>query len=219
MVLRFPAGPTTASFDSQIAWSPDGASLWMYIPDLSTSSETENTSAADGPPNGATLYRVSTSGDDAQSAGRVDASRSSGHRTGRGLPTRAGADGALDLFLANADGANPQLYASLGTGGFTNWSPDGTRFIYTDTIGPMVSDPTAQGKHLSAHLDRRRSRWERARRWLTRAGSRLGNCWRCTTPGQTGCWSERTLDGAAVDGSAVGIQPLPRGVTYDVTRP
>ena len=41
VVLRFPAGPTTASSDSQIAWLPDGSGLWAYVPDPSTSSDTE----------------------------------------------------------------------------------------------------------------------------------------------------------------------------------
>jgi len=215
VALRFPAGPDTASSDSQIAWSPDGASLWLYIPDLSTGSETGNTSVAGGPPNGATLYRVSASGDDAQSAGRVDGVQAFWSPDGSRLAyTRAGVDGALDLFLANADGANPQLYAALGTGGFTNWAPDGTRFIYTDGIGSDGAGQTFVGAPGQAPLPLGKSttlfdpRWISPRQLL--ALHDTGTNWLLV---------ERTLDGVAVDGSAVGIQPLPREVTYDVTRP
>ena len=75
VVLRFPAGPTTPNSDSQIAWLPDGSGLWAYVPDPSTSSETNGTPATGGPLNGATLYRVPVAGGEVQSAGRVDGSQ------------------------------------------------------------------------------------------------------------------------------------------------
>ena len=75
VVVRFPAGPTTASSDSQIAWLPDGSGLWAYVPDPSTSSDTNGTPTAGGPLNGATLYRVPAAGGEVQSAGRVDGSQ------------------------------------------------------------------------------------------------------------------------------------------------
>ena len=181
VVLRFPAGPTTASSDSQIAWLPDGSGLWAYVPDPSTSSETDGTPAAGGPLNGATLYRVPATGGDVQSAGRVDGVQVFWSPDGSRLAyTRAGIDGALDLFLANADGANPQLYASLGNGGFVNWAPDGAHFIYTDDSRANICRRAGT---------ERRNCWERASACLTHAGSLHANCWRCTTRGRTGCWS------------------------------
>jgi anti-sigma factor RsiW len=215
VALRFPAGPAMASSDSQIAWSPDGASLWLYVNDLSTSSGTVNASAAGAPSNGATLYRVPTSGADAQSAGRIDGIQAFWSPDGSRLAyTRAGADGALDLFLASAEGANPQLYASLGTGGFTSWSPDGAHFIYTDTIGPdgagqtYVGAPGQAAQPLGKSTTLFDPRWISPRQLL--ALHDTGTNWLLV---------ERTLNDAAVDSSAVGIQPLPRDVTYDVTRP
>ena len=210
VVLRFPAGPTTASFDSQIAWLPDGASLWMHIPDLSASSETGNTSAAGGPPNGATLYRVSTSGDVAQSAGRVD--------------------GCPGLLVAG------RVAACLHARGQTahwicSWRTRmGPTHSFTRRSGPAASPTGRPTEHTSSTPTAPGQTYvgapERAPQPLGKSVSLFDPRW--ISPRQllalhdTGTgWLlvERTLDGAAVDGSAVGIQPLPREVTYDVTRP
>ena len=196
VALRFPAGPTTASFDSQITWLPDGSGLWLYVPDPTT---------ADGSLNGATLYRVPAAGGDVQSAGRVDGVQVFWSPDGLRLAyTRAGKDGALDLFLANADGANPQLYASLGNGGFVNWASDGAHFIYTDGAGQTYAGspdgaPQLLGK-TSSLFD---PRWISPRQLL--ALHDTGTNWLLVT---------RTLDG-----DAVGIQPLPHDATYDTTKP
>jgi hypothetical protein len=205
VVLRFLAGPTTASSDSQIAWLPDGSGLLTYIPDPSTGSETGGTPAATGYLNGATLYRVPTAGGDAQSVGRVD-----GYQVfwspdaSRLVYTRAGEDGTLDLFLAKADGSNPQFYASLGNGGFVGWSPDGDHFIYTDGDGQTYAGapdraPQLLGKSVSLFDPR----WISSRQLL--ALHDTGTDWLLVT--------------RKLDGDAVGLQPLPRDVTYDVTKP
>ena len=209
-VLRFPAGPTTSSSDSQIAWLPDASSLWTYIPDPSTSSEPGDNPAVGGAVNGATLYRVSATGGDAKSAGRVDGFQVFWSQDGSRLAyTRAGKDGALDLFLAKADGSNPQFYASLGNGGFTNWSPDGTHFIYTDGVGQTyVGAPDQAPQLLGRSMSLFDPRWISPRQIL--ALHDTGTNWLLV---------ERTLDGAPTDGGIVGMQPLPREVTYDVTKP
>ena len=72
VVMRFPAGPTASSSDSQIAWLPDGSGLWAYVPDSSTSSDTDGAPAAGDPLNGATLYRIPATGGEVRSAGRVE---------------------------------------------------------------------------------------------------------------------------------------------------
>lgn len=201
VALRFPAGPDTASSDSQIAWLPDSSGLWTYIPDPTAGI----TPTSGSPINGATLYRVPAAGSAVQSAGRVDGVQVFWAPDGSRLAyTRAGTDGALDLFLANADGANPQLYAALGTGSFINWSPDGAHFLYTDGagqtyVGAPGQAPQALGKSASLFDPR----WISPKQLL--ALHDTGTNWLLV---------ERPLDG-----NAVGIQPLPREVTYDVTRP
>ena len=132
------------------------------------------------------------------------APRSSGRRTALGWPTRAGKDGALDLFLANADGSNPQLYASLGNGSFVNWAPDGAHFIYTNDsgqtyIGAPERTPQLLGKSISLFDPR----WISSRQLL--ALHDMGTNWLLVT--------------RLLDGDAVGLQPLPHEATYDTTKP
>jgi Tol biopolymer transport system component len=205
VVLRFPAGPTTASSDSQIAWLPAGSGLWAYVPDPSTSSDTNGTPVVGGPFNGVTLYRVPATGGEVQSAGRVDGSQVFWSPDGSRLAyTRAGKDGALELFLANADGANPQLYASLGNGGFVNWAPDGAHFIYTDDNGQThVGTPEGAPQWLGKSISLFEPRWISSRQLL--ALHDTGTNWLLVT---------RTLNS-----DAVGLQPLPHEATYDTTKP
>ena len=137
------------------------------------------------------------------------APRRSGRRTASGWLTRVGKDGALDLFLANADGSNPQLYASLGNGGFINWSPDGTRFLYSDGAGQTyVGAPDQAPQLLGRSMSLFDPRWISTRQLL--ALHDTGINWLLV---------ERTLNGAATDAGTVGIQPLSHDATYDVTRP
>jgi hypothetical protein len=205
VALRFPAGPDTASSDSQIAWLPDGTSLWVYIPDRSASSGAGSGAGGGEPLNGATLYRVPVTDGDAQSAGRVDGAQVSWSPDGSRLAyTRVGPDGNVDLFLANADGANPRLYASLKAGSFTSWSPDGRHFLYTDGAGQTYAGapdlaPRLLGKSLSLFDPR----------WISPQALLALH--------DTG--TEWLLVARTLDGSAAGIQPLSRAVTYDVTKP
>ncbi len=149
-------------------------------------------------------------GGEAQSAGRVDGFQVFWSPAGSRLAyTRAGKDGALDLFLANADGSNPQLYASLGNGGFINWSPDGTRFLYSDGAGQTYAGaPDRAPQLLGRSMSLFDPRWISPRQIL--ALHDTGTNWLLV---------ERTLDGAAIDAGTVGIQPLSHQATYDVTRP
>jgi len=209
VLLRFPAGPTTSSSDSQIAWLPDGSGLWAYVPDPSTSSDTNGTPDVGSPLNGATLYRVPAAGAAAQSAGRVDGSQVFWSPEGSRLAyTRAGKDG-LELFLANAEGGNPQLYASLGNGGFVNWAPDGAHFIYTDGIGPDGAGQTYVGAP------------ERAPQLLGKSSSLFDPHWISSRQLLALHDTETNwlLVSRTLDGDAVGLQPLPHETTYDTTKP
>jgi len=189
-VLRFPARPDARSFDGQIAWLPDSSGLWAAIPDA-------------GQPNALTLYRVPLNGE-AQMAGRVEGSEAFWSTNGARLAyTRltGEATGPREVYLAAADGTNPQLYATIPNGRFIGWSPDSARFLYEDGGQLFVGAPGGKPQRLAAGASE--PRWLGPSQIVYQAGQ-----------GDT-----RQLIIQAVDGKAVPLQTLPAGATVDSIRP
>lgn len=127
-VLQFPAAPGTPAGATQLQWAANG-SLLLAVPD--------------GSAPGLTLYRVSKDGSATQ-AGRIEAQEAFWSPDGGRLAyTRAatGATGDRELVLAQADGADPQVFAPLRDGQFLGWSPDGKLFLYVDDYEVYVGGP------------------------------------------------------------------------------
>ena len=188
--LRFPVRPDMRSFDGQIAWLPDSSGLWAAIPDA-------------GQPNALTLYRVPLTGE-AQPAGRVDGQEAFWSPNGTRLAytgLTGEATGPRELVLAAADGANPQLVATIPNGRFIGWSPDSARFLYEDGDQLFVGTPGGKTQRLAAGAIE--PRWLGPSQIVYQAG-----------PGDT-----RQLIIQAVDGKAVPLQTLPAGATVDSIRP
>ena len=189
-VLRFPARPDARGFDRQIAWLPDSSGLWTAIPDAQQ-------------PNALTLYRVPLNGE-AQPVGRVEGSEAFWSPNGARLAyTRltGEASGPKEVYLAAADGTNPQLYATIPNGRFIGWSPDSARFLYEDGSQLFVGAPGGKPQRLAAGAIEPR--------WL--GPSQIVY--------QTGQGDTRQLIIQAVDGKAVPLQTLPAGATVDSIRP
>jgi len=206
VALRFPAGPNKPSYASQVAWLPDSSGLWVAIPDAAAEPGQAAASGESQPYNGTTLYRVPAAGGDAAVIGQIDAftvywspdaSRMAYDRVVNDNPD------TRELYLANADGTNPQLYASLNYGQFVNWSPDSQHFIYQDNydayLGAAGQAPRRLGKAISLFDPR----WISAGQIL--ALQDTGTDWLVVSRG--------------LDGSAVGLLSLPRDAGYDVTKP
>ena len=189
-VLRFPVRPDARSFDGQIAWLPDSSGLWAAIPDA-------------GQPNALNLYRVPLNGE-AQPAGRVEGQEAFWSPDGTRLAyTRltGEATGPRELYLAAADGTNPQLYATIPNGRFIGWSPDSARFLYEDSGQLFVGAPGGKAQRLAAGAIE--PRWLGPSQIVYQAGQ-----------GDT-----RQLITQAVDGKAIPLQTLPAGATVDSIRP
>ncbi len=105
-----------------------------------------------------------------------------------------------ELYLADADGSNPQLYATLRFGMFINWAPDSAHFLYRSDgqvyLGAPGQSPQKLGNAVSVFDPR----------WVTPAQivhlHDQGTGWMLVS---------RTLDG-----KAFSLAALPRDITYDV---
>ena len=107
----------------------------------------------------------------------------------------------VHIILAAADGANPQLYATIPNGRFIGWSPDSARFLYEDSGQLFVGAPGGKAQRLAAGAIE--PRWLGPSQILYQAGQ-----------GDT-----RQLIVQAVDGKAVPLQTLPADATVDSIRP
>lgn len=193
VALIFPASPAKLSYETQLAWLPDSSALWLAIP------------AADPPTAGALnstkLYLV-LAGGQAQKIGSLDAYQVAWAPKGVQLAYLRITDdetGEGELYLADADGANSQLYAAVQNAALLGWSPDGTYFLYQDNyqiyLGAAGRTPirlgTAAG-FFSPH-------------WVSDAQfvslRQVDGGWLLTLQG--------------VDGSAYGLMPLPTEVMLD----
>jgi hypothetical protein len=197
VALRFPVGANRPGCDPQWRWLPDGSALWAAILDADV--------AGAGQINGVTLYRVPVQGE-AEQIARIEAFHTAWSPNGSRLAyTRAG-DGTMvsrELFLANADGSNAQLYVVWSEGEFINWSPDGAYFLYRDGdyvyLGAAGQAPRKLGPVVSVSDPR----WITAKQILHLHDQGTG-------------W---LLVARTVDSAASSLKLLPRDITYDVTQP
>ncbi len=70
----------------------------------------------------------------------------------------------LDLYLANGDGTQPQLYELLERGLFLSWSPDGKRFLYVTEQAVHLGAPAAEPLRLGGVASVFAPRWLTANR-------------------------------------------------------
>jgi hypothetical protein len=188
--LNLPAGTHGPVYDWQVLWLPDGAALWAAIP---------------GPATGASiaLYRVPVGGQAelVRTIEALDADWSpEGDRLAYTAPVSDSPE-TRDLYLADADGSNPSLYATPRYWAFLGWSPDGRHFLYQDNqqvyLGAPGEPPQALGNFLSIfdphwigaeqflHFTDQNTSWVLVSRWL--------------------------------DGTTASLATLPRDASYDVT--
>lgn len=197
VALRFPASPAKVSYERQLAWSADGQTLWLALPDADP--------PGPGQLNGTTLYRVPVTGE-AQVAGHVDAYQVAWSPDARRLLfTRYTSDvmDTMELYLADGDGAAPQRYATVRYGEFVNWAPDGEHFVYQDNYQVYVGSPDAAPQRLGNGVSLVDLRWVSAAQFVSKHD--IGSGWLLTLRG--------------LDGSAAGLLPLPREAMVDVSHP
>ena len=119
-VLRFPLSADQAGDDVQIGWLPDSSGFWLALPQ--TGAKT------------LAVYQVPAAGD-VRPAARLEARQVFWSPDGTRLAyTRPVSDtvGPQELYVANADGAQARLYATLARGRFVAWAAEGGRFLYED---------------------------------------------------------------------------------------
>lgn len=147
IVLKYSSGTSQRSYAGQMSWLPDGNSLWVAMPDFSTTQ----------PPaaNGLMLYRVPASGASQQVA-HLDAFDTHWSTDGRYLAYSrviSDAAGTGELYLARADGSGSQLYSTLQQGMFVSWSPDNKHFLYNNDgevyVGAAGQTPVRLGNIVS----------------------------------------------------------------------
>ncbi len=143
IVLRFPVWPDQRAYDGQISWLPDSSVVWAAIPDSGLDRSQRL--------NGLTLYRAPVKGD-AQPVAHIDASEAHWSPDGVHLAyvrLASDASGPRELYLATADGANPQLYATTAQGRFIGWSPGSAYFLYEDGGQLMLGAPGQKAQRLA----------------------------------------------------------------------
>ena len=193
VALKFAAGPNTPRYDSQLSWLPDSSGFWIALPDALT---------GQAQPAGVTLYRVPVTGK-ARTVRHIAAADTHWAPNGSRLVYTRAADGSpesRELYLADADGGNPQLYATLRFGMFINWAPDTAHFLYQGDgqvcLGAAGEAPVKLGNAVSVFDPR----------WITPAQL-------LHLHDQDTGWM---LVSRTLDGKAFSLAALPRDITYDV---
>jgi Tol biopolymer transport system component len=195
-VLTFTASPGKNSYESQVSWTPDGKSAWVAIPEADYGLPT--------PPNGTTLYKVGGAGELIETS-QVDAFQVYWSPAGgRMAYTRFISESLAtnELYLADEDGANPQLYATMTQGEFISWSPQGDRFLYQDNFQVFVGEPGKAPQRLTNSVSMVGPRWVSDTQVM--ALHDTGEGWLLTL--------------RDVTGDAVALLPLPREAMWDVGR-
>jgi hypothetical protein len=193
-LLTFPASIGKNSYDNQVAWGPDSETAWVAIPTADYGTPM--------PPNGTKLYRVSINGD-VKEAGDLDAAQVNWSPTTSAMTYTRYVDDTLaqnELYVANADGSQAQLYASMNQGEFIGWSPKGDRFIYQDNFQVFAGAPGQAPRRLANASSMSTPRWLSDTQIL--ASHDTGDGWMLTL--------------RDVNGDAAALLPLPREAMFDV---
>ena len=193
-LLTFPASPAKNGYDNQVVWTPDSKAAWVAIPTPDHGTPV--------PSNGTQIYRVSAGGD-VKEVGAIDAAQVNWSPTGSAMAYTRYTDETLaksELFVANADGSQPRLYAPLNQGEFISWSPKGSRFIYQDNFQVFAGAPGQKPVRLANATSVYAPRWISDSQMI--ASQDTGDGW--------------LLAVRDVDGGAVGLMPLPREAMWDL---
>jgi hypothetical protein len=188
--LDLPPGTNGPVYDWQVQWLPDGSALWVAIPEPAASARIA-------------IHRVSASGQSelVRTIEALDAYWSpEGNRLAYTRPVSDSLE-TRELYLANADGSNPSLYATPRYWSFLGWSPDGGHFLYQDNGQVYLGSPEGPPQALGNFLSIFDPRWISADQFLhfldQGASWVLGSRW--------------------LDGRAASLATLPRDASYDVT--
>lgn len=196
-LLTFPDSPSRLAHDSQVMWTPDGQSAWVALPAVG--------SGRASPPNGTEIYRLN--GAKLRKVNDIDAFQVFWSPDASQMAyTRYVADSVSgnELYLADADGSNPELYATMTDGQFISWSPSGARFLYKDTYQIFVGERGKPPVRLTNAVSMVNPRWISDE--AIASSHDTGDGWLLTLRN--------------VSGDAVGLLPLSREAIWDVgTRP
>ena len=108
-----------------------------------------------------------------------------------------------ELYLADPDGADPQLYATMTQGEFISWSPQGDRFLYQDNFQVLPDEPDRPAQRLTNSVSMVGPRWVSDTKVM--AFHDTGDGWLLTLRDVTGDCSGLA---AAAAGSNVGCRKL-----------
>ena len=193
-LLTFPGSVGKNSYDNQVAWAADSRMAWVAIPTADYGTPM--------PPNGTKLYQVSISGD-IKETGEIDAAQVNWSPTTAVMTYTRYVDDTLaknELYVANADGSQPQLYASMNQGEFISWSPKGDRFIYQDNFQVFAGAPGQAPRRLANATSMSTPRWVSDTQIM--ASHDTGDGWVLTL--------------RDIAGNAAALLPLPREAMWDV---
>jgi hypothetical protein len=191
-LLTFQGGPGKLTYDSQVAWI-DNASAWIALP--------TGEFGQPMPPNGTEVYRLS--GGQLEKVSDIDAYMVHWSPAAEQMAyTRYISETMAmnELYLANADGSNPELYATMTDGQFISWSPSGTRFLYQDNYQIFAGEQGKPPVRMANGVSMVGPRWISDEKIM--AYHDTSDSWLLTL--------------RDVNGEAVGLLPLPRDAMWDV---